>query len=170
LDLLAPLADAAGTPIVLKMRSHANHAPAHIVSVCRERPKTLFVIRHFPAWAASRFSAFNNPLEDNLKLYLGALAALRWLRANTDCLVIRYEQLIPGNTALPHDLAAFLGLGRPDVDLAAVFARDAQAGIAPARDNRTVMVNDETRQAIAALWASKAPRALLEELGLGDLG
>ncbi|CAG0953319.1 hypothetical protein BURK2_00322 [Burkholderiales bacterium] len=168
--LLAPFATSSTAPCVLKMRSQATFAPQEIMSAFPSWPRTLFIVRGFQAWCESRVRAFPDSLEENFLNFMFALQALRWLRGRSDCLCLDYEQIQNGGTDLAQRIADFLGLPKPSPEtISAALATDSQQGTALERGRLARDLPQATTQAIARLWQTRAPRALLRELGLEHL-
>ena len=156
---------AAPTPLLLKLRSHANWAPATLVDSFVQKPRSIFLLRPFLAWCESRAGVFGNSLEDNLMVYVLGLNALAWLQDHTDCLVLNYAEMSAESDAWVKRLALFLDAPGHLPALATLLAKDSQAGTFLARDKRRALAPG-AREAIARRWQADAPRALIDRLGL----
>jgi predicted O-linked N-acetylglucosamine transferase (SPINDLY family) len=167
-DLLSPIG-ASGLPIAIKLRSNANHNPAKIVEVCRSRPKSVFITRKFLPWSQSRLKAFSNDMQSNIGIYNQSLKTYEWLKNNTDCLLLRYEELSLENTELFERIGRFFGVSVDVSSLEGIFAEDSQKGTALASSNLKKEFSQEVEKEILRVWGKHVPRTLLESLDLTDL-
>ncbi len=153
-------------PIVLKMRSHANHAPMALLPDDGEPTKTIFLMRRFEPWCESRMRAFSNSLKDNINIYMDALKALSILQQKTQCLLLDYDEVDAASLAWGNRLARFLELPFNEKAVTEVLAKDAQAGTALAKNRLARSLPLELREEIASAWQRTAPRDLLAQIGL----
>jgi hypothetical protein len=155
-------------PPVVKLRAESCRAPGLLVRP-RER-RTIFMTRAFEAWARSNGRAFRNGAAKSVRKYLSALSGYAWLKANSDCHVVHYEQLL----AAPQEQAAALGrfLGR-DISAAAVTStmkEDSQDGTPLRRGARGDLPGWERRfDETMALWNSAKVRRARAMLGVEEL-
>lgn len=156
--------------VVLKMRSHANHAPMALLPEEWHRPKTLFLMRRFEPWCESRMRAFANDLQDNLRVYMMALVALRQLRQQTECLLLDFDEINGASLDWARRLAAFLGHAFDEVAVSQVMNEDSQAGTPLAKNSLVSTLPPTLREEIRQLWHQEAPSDLLAETGLAHYG
>src|SRR5262249_46765710 len=109
-DLIRACTQDYSNGVALKLRSQANLDPSFILSICSDKPRSIFIVRDFISWAVSRWRAFGFSTELNIEHYTQALKALHWLRDKTDLLVINYRDLASGNPLIYSELARFLGV------------------------------------------------------------
>lgn len=157
-------------PIVLKMRSHGNRAPMALLPENEVSPKTLFLIRRFEPWCESRMRAFGNDLQDNLRVYLAALRALRQLRQHTQCLMLDFDEINGASLDWAGRLAAFLGREFNEEAVRQVMSEDSQAGTPLAKSQLVGTLPSTLRKEIAQAWRQGAPRDLLADTGLTHYG
>ena len=167
--LLDPLVAQGARPVVLKMRSQVNFAPWAVLSIYPRRIKTIFMTRNFQHWCESVVRAFGTTPESNLAQYFVSLDALRWLRFNSDCMAIEYEDVQGNAREVCGRLAEFLQLELDNPALDVVLNMDSQVDTPIARKNLVQTLPTETVEAIGRLWSANAPRALIDELGLRHL-
>lgn len=160
-DLSKPLLSNDAKTIVLKMRAEANFFPEVLLSVCDTRPKTIFIIRNFCEWAESWIKVFRVSAIDCLEIYTQSLRCYEYLRKNSDCFLIKYEDLQMENKVLLDELAEFLSL-KNSVDLSAVFEKDSQEGSHLQRANYQGSISSVNRESLRMLWKLKMPTELLE--------
>ncbi len=168
-QLLAPFQEQGKRNCVLKMRSQANYAPGQIIGSFPQKPKTIFLTRNFQPWCESVMRVFGSTMESNLAQYIDSLKALRWLKSNTDCLAIQYEDLQNNPEMVCQRLIGFLGIEPAVHDLSEVLSHDSQADSELARTNFFEPLPLATIDAIADMWCRHAPMKLLEELKLTHL-
>lgn len=160
------LAQALGAAPVVKLRAESCRAPERLVDP-RER-RTLFMTRGFEGWARSNVRAFGNDARKTVGKYMRALACHAWLRANTDCHVVHYEELSADTAASLGSLGRFLGHAISGEAVNIIMAADSQAGtpVAQGRDRPGWERRfDETM----ALWKSDKVRGARDRLGADAL-
>ncbi len=153
-------------PIVLKMRSHANHAPLQLLPEGQGPQKVLFLMRRFDPWCESRMRAFSNTLNDNIRLYKIALNALLKLQQGAECLLLDFDELNGESLSWAEGLAEFLGHSFDADAIRRVLGQDSQAGTRLAKDQLKGQLPAELRQEIAWMWRKEAPKELLAKVGL----
>ena len=128
LNLGRDLAAAFGTgaPVVAKLRAECCRAPWLILE--EGRPKTIFMTRHFEAWARSTGRVFRAGPKRAVAKYLQALRALDWLQHNTQCHLLLYDALLADVGGTCTALGAFLGCDIAPEAAERALARDSQEG------------------------------------------
>ena len=159
-DLIVPVLNREAREVVIKLRAEANYLPEIILSVCKSKPKTIFLIRHFHEWAESTMK-FGGNLDQCLYLYTLALDCYRYLQQNSDCLLIRYEDLRKDNKVLLDKISQFLSLDQLS-DLAPIFNRDAQEGTLVQKISNEGTVSLEIKNQIRLIWKNKMPLEYLD--------
>jgi len=161
-DLCVQLASSG--PVVAKLRAEACRAPA-LVTDPRER-RTLFMTRNFADWAKSTGRTFRNAPSKMIGKYFTALSCYDFLRRQSDCHLIRYEDLIADPLVACRGLAAFLGREIAPSAIAVAMKKDSQEGTPLAQGARDETPASERRLAkTLALWNSdkvKRMRARLD--------
>jgi hypothetical protein len=156
-----------GVPVV-KLRAESCRAPELLVAP--GEPRTLFMTRGFEAWARSNQRAFRNGPAKTVGKYLSALKGYAWLRANSRCHVVRYEDLVAAPEATARALGAFLGRDISGVAAVATMKEDSQRGTPLEQGARGDLPGWEQRfQETMALWNSAKVCRLREGLGAEDL-
>jgi hypothetical protein len=164
-SLLVPFSKK-GPNVVLKMRSHVNLSPSTVLAGLSQNNKTIFLTRDFQSWCESRMRAFSNTLDANFAIYLRSLRALEWLQQNTDCIVIRYEDLKNAPFNVLDKLTVFFKFNITSNALHDVLEKDSQAGTKLARDKLDKPLTPESIESIQRIWQEKAPVELLQKLKL----
>ena len=80
----------------------------------------------FESWARSNVRTFRNGLGKTVRKYLSALAGYDHLRQNSDCLLLRYEDLMRDAAAFGRRLGAFLGAEILAETIASAMKKDSQ--------------------------------------------
>ncbi|MEI9995010.1 MAG: hypothetical protein WDM91_10480 [Rhizomicrobium sp.] len=165
-DLAAAL-DPAQSPVV-KLRAESCRAPDLLVDP-RER-RTLFLTRGFEAWTRSNERAFRNGAHKSVGKYLRALRCYSWLKHNSMCHPMRYEDLQADPLAAAAALSGFLGR---DISAAAVLStmkEDSQDGTPLRQGARPDRPGWERRfDETMALWNSARVREVRDRLDVEDL-
>ena len=133
-DLAAAL-DAARPPVV-KLRAESCRAPQLLVQAAERR--TLFMTRGFESWARSNGRAFRNGAQKSVGKYLRAIGCYAWLKQNSDCHLVRYEDLLDDAPAAMAALGRFLGGAIAPDAVNAIMKEDSQAGTPVRRDGGAV--------------------------------
>lgn len=150
-DLCATLS--VSGPVVAKLRAEACRAPALLIDQ-RER-RTMFMTRQFESWARSTGLAFRNGPKKTVGKYLTALACYDFLRRNSDCHLVRYEDLMADPNACCNDLGQFLRAEITPAALAAAMKKDSQKDTPLAQGRRGDTSGSEERlEKTLALWNS----------------
>jgi hypothetical protein len=160
------LASALGAGPVVKLRAESCRAPQSLVDP-RER-RTLFMTRGFEGWANSNVRAFGNDAAKTVGKYMRALACHAWLRANTDCHVVRYEDISADRAAALGALGRFLGQALSGDAVNSVMHEDSQAGT-PVAQGRDRPGWERRYEETMALWKSDKVRRACDRLGADAL-
>jgi hypothetical protein len=136
------------------------------------RPRTIFLTRGFESWARSTIRVFRARPRDTVSRYLRALRCYAWLKANTDCHLLRYEDLVSRADATRATLATFLGHEISRESFAAAMAEQSQSGTPLELSRRPAHSRfDQLLDRTIALWNSRPLRGtrrllpLYEETG-----
>jgi hypothetical protein len=165
-DLAAAL-DPAQSPVV-KLRAESCRAPQLLVQPSERR--TIFMTRRFEAWARSNGRAFRNAPGKSVRKYLTALSGYAWLKANSACHVVHYENLLAEPLQDTAALARFLGRGIAGSVVASVMKEDSQQDTPLMRGARPDLPGWERRfDATMALWNSARVRRARMALGVDEL-
>jgi hypothetical protein len=166
-DLAAAL-DPAQAPVV-KLRAESCRAPALLVR--QEERRTLFMTRDFETWARSNLRAFRNPPRKTVNKYLRALTALDWLRRNSTCHLVRYEDLLADPAATVRALGDFLGHAIRSGIARPVMNEDSQEGTPLEQGARGDLPGWQVRfDATMALWNSARLKKARDRLDPGSAG
>ena len=150
-DLCSALSRSA--PVVAKLRAESCRAPELLIDPGERR--TLFMIRRFESWARSTEYAFRNGPRKAVGKYLRALACLDFLRKNTDCHLIRYEDLTTDPGATCKSLGHFLQSEIAPSAVAHAMKKDSQTDTPLAQGRRGETSDSEDRlEKTLALWNS----------------
>src|SRR5262249_20067012 len=122
----ADLVCVAGEPLVVKLRAESCRAPALLLRSAEQR--TIFMTRDFESWARSNGRAFRNGPRKSVSKYMRALSAYAWLKRNSNCHLVRYEDLLAHATTTMAGLGAFLDQGISPIAVAATMKEDSQSG------------------------------------------
>lgn len=156
-----------GQPLIIKLRAQLCAVAPAMLTMPSCRRKTIFLIRHFEPWAKSTMQAFDLPPQRVVDRYSDALKCCDFLRRHSECLVLRYEDLVRDPEAEYARLGGFLGSKLALSNVRAAFERDSQAET-PLDRSATRERSGWARQGAEAmrLWqASDLPR-LSRALGL----
>ena len=150
-DLCSVLASSG--PVVAKLRAESNRAPGLLIAPAERR--TLYMTREFESWARSNVRTFRNGPAKTVRKYLSALAGYDYLRQNSDCLLLRYEDLMRDAAAFGRRLGAFLNTDIPVETIASAMKKDSQEGTPLAQGVRAGPPNWEQRlEKTLLLWNS----------------
>jgi hypothetical protein len=170
-DLVKPLLGMNNDSVVLKMRLEANNNPGLILSCCSSYPKTIFLIRDFCSWAESFLRISNLNLDTLFQIYLGSLDCYSFLRQNSNCLLVKYENLEKQDMASIDEISNFLDLSkkpRPDgIDM--TLCTNSQQGTYIDLIRSKSYVDSQAREQIQFFWKTNQPKVLLNSLGLDFL-
>ena len=140
-------------PVVAKLRAESCRAPELLIDPTERR--TLFMTRQFESWARSTGRTFRNGPRKTIGKYLNALACLDFLRKNTSCHLIRYEDLMTDPATVCGALGHFL---QSEIDASAVtlaMKKDSQTDTPLAQGRRGETPESEERlEKTLALWNS----------------
>jgi hypothetical protein len=165
-DLLDSIGSDGRTIAAIKLRAECCKAPRLIVG--SDGSKSIFLIRRFPSWASSMLRVSNLSPQRLVTRYIEGLRCLQWLRQNTDCHLLTYEDLESPEADAFADAAQFLGLA-PSDEMRDALSTDSQAGTPLSRrafKERTAPAH-LLEQAVR-LWTARGPVDLVEELSLSD--
>jgi hypothetical protein len=158
--------DPAQSPVV-KLRAESCRAPDLLLQP-RER-RTIFLTRGFDSWARSNGKAFRNGAHKSVQKYLLAAAGYAWLKQNSDCHLLRYEDLSADPLGAIEGLARFLGRGIGTEAVLATMKEDSQEGTPLEQGARPNLPGWEKRYAATlALWNSDRIRRARERLGVDE--
>jgi hypothetical protein len=150
-DLCASLSTSG--PVIAKLRAESCRAPGLLIDP-RER-RTLFMTRKFQSWARSTEQTFRNSPRKTIKKYLTALACRDFLRRNSDCHLLRYEDLMTDPNAARRGIERFLQVEISSAALARAMNKDSQEGTPLARGARGDTPGaDERLEKTLTLWNS----------------
>jgi hypothetical protein len=166
-DLLGICGPGSQSPAAIKLRAECCGAPQLIVQAEGMRSPTLFLVREFAPWAASMQRATTLSPERLVARYLEGIRCLAWLRRNTDCHLLLYEDLVSDPQNAIGAVASALDLELDPRRMKVAFKRDAQLGSPLSRKAVGERPLDTQRHAAAlALWADAKSAARLKEVGL----
>jgi hypothetical protein len=158
----------AAGPVVAKLRAECCRAPQLVIDP-RER-RVLFMTRGFEAWARSTGRTFRNPPAKMIGKYLTALSCYDYLRRNSDCHLLRYEDFLADPLVACRSLGVFLGCEISATAIAEAMKKDSQEGTPMAQGSRDETPASERRLAqTLALWNSdkvKRMRGRLDAAGV----
>ncbi len=150
--------------VAIKMRSQVNFSVSTVLAGLPNTKKTIFLTRDFPSWCESNMRAFGGSLQENFVTYLQSLKALKWLQKNTECLVIRYEDLERDPMTEISKLAGIFNLNiNPDA-LRNVLERDSQEGTEIAKNKIKKSISPESIESIQKFWQEKVTLILLNRI------
>jgi len=150
-DLCAALSSSG--PVVAKLRAESCRAPALVMDPREQR--VLFMTRAFADWARSTERTFQNAPSKMIGKYFTALSCYDFLRRNSDCHLIRYEELMADPQGACRNLATFLGHDISADAIDAAMKKDSQEGTPLAQGRRDETPDSERRLAkTLALWNS----------------
>ncbi len=158
------------SPVVLKMRSHANRAPTALLPAGADAAKVVFLMRRFEPWCESRMRAFGGMFRSHMDVYHRTLLALQQLQQNARCLLLDYDDMNSASPAWATHVAAFLGLTFDEASVRNVLDQDSQQGTPLAAEQLSRQITPELRNNIAAAWRASAPAQLLAAVGLSHYG
>jgi hypothetical protein len=111
--------------------------------------------REFQSWARSTEQTFRNSPRKTVRKYLTALACRDFLRRNSDCHLLRYEDLMSDPDVARRGLEGFLQVGVSSAALARAMNKDSQEGTPLARGARGDTPGaDERLEKTLSLWNS----------------
>ncbi len=153
------------SPIV-KLRAESCRAPDLLVQ--RQERRTIFLTRDFEGWARSNGRAFRNGPHKSVGKYLSAMKGYAWLRRNSDCHLVRYEDLQADPPGTMAALGGFLGHGIDPGAVAATMKEDSQQGTPLRQGARPDRPGWEKRfDATMVLWNSAKVRRARARLTAG---
>ena len=146
-------------PTVAKLRAESCRAPELLLAASERR--TVFMTRGFEDWVRSTGRAFRNGPRKMVRKYLTALSGHDYLRQNSDCHLVRYEELIADPSATVEKLAHFLQAAITPEAVAAAMKKDSQEGTPLAQGTRGDAPGWEERlEKTLALWNSDRVKRL----------
>ena len=120
----------------------------------------------FESWARSNVRTFRNGLGKTVRKYLSALAGYDHLRQNSDCLLLRYEDLMRDAAAFGRRLGAFLNAEIPVETIASAMKKDSQEGTPLAQGVRADPPDWEERlEKTLSLWNSDKVKRMRGRFG-----
>jgi hypothetical protein len=164
----ADLIAVAGQPLVVKLRAESCRAPALLLRSSEQR--TIFMTRDFESWARSNGRAFRNGPRKSVGKYMRALTAYAWLKKNSRCHLVRYEDLLAHATTTMGELEKFLDQTISPAGVAATMNEDSQTGTPLEQGARGDLFGWEKRFAdTMALWDSDKLKRARDGLGVDEL-
>lgn len=128
------------------------------------------MIRNVEPWAASILNVFGSTPSDIIEYLKQAINCAVWLKKNTDCRILRYEDLLRPSVELSAWLTENLGLPFDVAGVSNALAVDLQEGTRLKSKRSAGQGDISARLAeVTRLWRTFAPREQLEFLGLADL-
>ena len=162
------LATALGPSAVVKLRAESCRAPDLLVQP--EERRTLFMTRDFESWARSNGKAFGNAAAKSVGKYMRALGCYAWLRRNSDCHTLRYEDFLTDAPAAMAALGRFLGREISPEAARSTMKEDSQEGTPLAQGTRAGRPGWEKRfDETMALWNSARVRRARDRLDVDEL-
>jgi hypothetical protein len=164
----ADLVAVAGEPLVVKLRAESCRAPALLLRTAEQR--TIFMTRDFESWARSNGRAFRNGPRKSVGKYMQALSAYAWLKRNSKCHLVRYEDLLAHAPTTMGELGSFLHETISPAPVAATMKEDSQSGTPLEQGARGDLPGWEKRFAdTMALWDSDKLKRARDSLGVDEL-
>lgn len=164
-DLAAAL-DPVQSPVV-KLRAESCRAPQLLLQPCERR--TIFITRGFESWARSNGRAFRNGARKAVRKYLLAMTCHGYLEQNSDCHLLRYEDLQTQPLIATQALARFLGRDISAAAVTATMKEDSQEGTPLALGARPDSPGWEKRfDETMALWNSATVKGVRDRLGVDE--
>jgi hypothetical protein len=168
-DLLVACGAEGPTPTLIKLRTECCKAPALIVGTAKSAPATLFMIRSFKPWLVSTLRVSKHPPRTIVERYIEGLRCFAWLRRNTECTLVGYEDLTADPVAALQNVASALGAPLDSARVRAALKSDAQSGTALAQARLVEReLPAELVDRTLELWMEARPKTLLAELGLAE--
>ena len=162
------LAAALNPSAVVKLRAESCRAPDLLVQPQERR--TLFMTREFESWARSNGKAFGNAAPKSVGKYMRALGCYAWLRRNSDCHALRYEDLLADAPAAMAALGRFLVREISPEAVLSTMTEDSQEGTPLAQGARAGRPGWEKRfDETMALWNSARVRRARDRLDVDEL-
>ena len=167
-NLTADLQSALGGAPVIKLRSESCRAPGLLLK--SHRARTLVMFRGFESWARSNARTFGSGPGKSVGKYLRALRCYAYLRKNSACHLVRFEDLQKDSQPACEKLGAFLGASIPAAAVARAKAHDSQEGtpleLGRRRRNRAWEVKFD---AAMRLWHSRRLALLRDSLDIPNV-
>lgn len=150
--LISPFLSQANSKVLIKMRSHVTVLPQILMSSFTESPNFIFLTREFVPWCESRMRAFNNTLEDNLRIYVRSDECRKFLEKNTSLISIRYEDFLNSPIESGFKLARFFNTELDVKKFTDVLSKDSQETTALSRKKIPQALTSSERLAIQNIW------------------
>ena len=155
-------------PPVVKLRAESCRAPGLLVRASERR--TLFMTRQFESWARSNGRAFRNGPKKSVGKYMRAISAYAWLKRNSDCHLVHYEDLLEDASTTMAKLGAFIDHTISPSNVAATMKEDSQGGTPLEQGIRADRPGWEKRfEGAMALWNSDNVKRARDRLGVDEL-
>ena len=162
-SLLAPCG-----ALVAKLRAEACRAPRLLLQ--KQEQRTLFMTRDFEGWARSTGRAFRNGPRKAVNKYLTAMTCYKHLLNNSDCHLLRYEDLVAEPSRVCRSLGQFLNVEISPEAVFSAMATDSQQGTPLEQGARGGDEIAEQRvQKTLDLWNSNKVRRIRDRLGLSRM-
>jgi hypothetical protein len=155
---------------VLKLSSNANFFPQLILSVCRKKPRVIFMLRNFIDWVKSRKKAFNTDIQVDFQDYLRALESFKFIKNNCEYCLVTYEELVSKPDICIQKLSDFFMVKEFDQQqIDKIFREDSQENTNLSRKNLNEIAYQSHDDALLyKFWKENKPLSLLKELDLQD--
>lgn len=155
---------------VLKLSSNANFFPQLILSVCRKKPRVIFMLRNFIDWVKSRKKAFNTDIQIDFQDYLRALESFKFIKNNCEYCLVIYEELLSKPNVHIKKISDFLKVrefNQNQID--EIFLKDSQENTNLSRKNlNEISYQSHDDDSLHKFWKNNRPLSLLKELELND--
>ncbi len=162
-DLMSALGDGKGG-LIVKLRSQFCSVARPLLNKSRER-RSIFMIRQFEPWARSVSQSFRVGPGWLAGEYRRSLECYAYLRENTDCHFLCYEDFVEQPHQTMAALARFLGREIPDEAIDRALSVRSQAGtrleqVSAAGKARWGAIRDETLR----IWKSSGTSAFSDSI------
>jgi hypothetical protein len=157
-----------GKDVIIKLRLEAIYNPSLLTSNLLN-PKTFFIIRNFSDWAASILRVFTSEISlDQIgSIYNKSLLCYSWLLKNTNCMLIKYEELNAYNELLFKNISSFLDKEEPYKNVQC-FSENSQKGTYIHQIKKEYIAPEKIKE-INYWWLKNAPVDLIKSVKLDYL-
>jgi len=163
------LAAALGAAPVVKLRAESCRAPNLLLRPDERR--TIFLTRRFEAWVKSNAQTFGNDARKSVAKYLRALNCYSYLKRNSMCHMLHYEELDADPVSTTRSLGKFLVREMGQDAVRDAMMKDSQGGTPLGKMERREQPGWERRYEDAvALWNSDKLKRLRDRLDIDELG
>ena len=163
------LAAALGAAPVVKLRAESCRAPNLLLQPDERR--TIFLTRSFEAWVKSNAKTFGNDARKSVAKYLRALNCYSYLKRNSTCHVLHYEELEADPVPTTRALGTFLGRDIGQDAVRDAMMKDSQGGTPLGKEERRERPGWERRfEDAVALWNSDTLKRARDRHDIDELG